>query len=1578
MKIRLFTSLLLSIGLFASRSFAQTAAIDLTNGTNDLASQDLADANTQFGNALSLEPTNQEANFLFAVTRVLLLEQSPAGSNFLSGLGVPALGRDYYDWTARPATNSEGKPEFPKGYNSGTAISFYTNTLMPVISATLTNLANITDPTFQLFLPGTVTGGGAYQFQDVTVDYGDVQVLRSLLTAAQFFGYSLSANNADADMSWIETNIQAKTITFQSLLSQFPSLGARQNTAALAPSEQAATNAIELYFGAANFILNDRTNTDALFNLSTNDIPAEIEFQSDLTNILLALTTSTQFNSNNVGSTVYLAPYFNGDVSLRSLVPKFNGDAYVPDSVPDYTFGGILPDQPSYETESLLLKKFPNYAGIYIGDSGVITNGLSEGLYDVSYGGLGNFAAYIGTNGQLTVIGEDPGNYSGSEFGVLIQTTLGKGGNWQFSNSVVYASGNIDNSGDFFGYLQYTNGDQVNLTGYIAPALGLFQNSAGYYTGSYSGPQSGSLYSIVAADGEIFFTTGKTGPGGNDGGSGQFQYSYNNPILNEFITSELDGTTIYGVINTNSASVAGIASGSIMGLYTNNGVSGPFTMTRSSQVFSEVPPVITSDLPPGLAVVQGSTSTFRLGVSGSAPLSYQWYFNGNPVSDATTNTLVVSNISGTSEIYATVEDAVGEATSEVCVVTAETSVPPIASYAGIYVGNSADLTNGVSDSEGYSSGSFVVYVSTNGQMTVAGQDNGDGTGNNGNNFGFLFQTTLVNGGYFTYYNSYYTANGGIDGSGDFYASLNYPQANGGLGESVYLTGNLESPYGPFQNSDGLYTGTYSGANSGTLDVIFDANGDLSLVPLGASANGPYGNAGTGVFGQFSNSTQFSLTSSSGTIVSGTLNSGTFVINGNYTNSNNSHGSFTVSRSSKYVVPIPPVITSDLPSNLTVPLGNTVTFDVGAAGTAPLSYQWYFSPSGSGFNPIPGAYTNTLVVSNNLWTTTGTYYIYVTVANGAGETNSQTCTVNVVTETNIPTVTITSPKSGELWSNSTFIVTGTASDKFAVTDVVCVVDGTNYGTISTNNYNSWFVPVLLNSGSNTISAYAINEGPVDSKTSTVLMDYIVSAPMTVLTNGPGIISPNYNNVPLQLGKNYSMTATGDSHFMLTNWSSGLLGGGPLTVYTNKATVIFAMQSNLVMQANFQDTLAPYLKVTNATQGMVVWTNASFTVMGVATDDQEVATITYSLNGAPTTLPMFSDIAAWQAPLSLAEGTNIFKIYAQATNGNLSVTDTVDIVYAVSNLMTVVTNGPGTVAPNYNNQNLRVGENYIMTATGASHFMLTNWSSGLVGGPLTLYTNKPTAIFNMQSNLVMQANFQDALAPYLKVTNATQGMVLWTSSSFTVMGVATDDQEVASVTYSLNGAATQLPINSDIAAWQAPLSLAEGTNVFKVYAQATNGNLSVTDTVDLVYAVSNVLVVATNGPGTVAPNYNNQHLRDGENYSMTATGASHFMLTNWFSGLVGGPLSIYTNKPTAIFEMQSNLAMQANFHDTLPPFLKVTNTTQATVFWTNASFTVMGVATDDQEVASVTYSLNGAATQLLINSDIAAWQAPLSLA
>ena len=118
------------------------------------------------------------------------------------------------------------------------------------------------------------------------------------------------------------------------------------------------------------------------------------------------------------------------------------------------------------------------------------------------------------------------------------------------------------------------------------------------------------------------------------------------------------------------------------------------------------------------------------------------------------------------------------------------------------------------------------------------------------------------------------------------------------------------------------------------------------------------------------------------------------------------------------------------------------------------------------------------------------------------------------------------------SNATYTVTGNAGDNVAVSNVLYQLNNTGWNPATpANQWTNWTAPVTLIQGSNTIQAYAVDTSGNVSTTNTVIFDYIVSAVLTVNTNGSGTVSPNYNGGWLQIGQNYAMTAKAGNGFCL---------------------------------------------------------------------------------------------------------------------------------------------------------------------------------------------------------------------------------------------------------------------------------------------------------------------------------------------------------------------------------------------------------------------------------------------------------------
>jgi len=356
--------------------------------------------------------------------------------------------------------------------------------------------------------------------------------------------------------------------------------------------------------------------------------------------------------------------------------------------------------------------------------------------------------------------------------------------------------------------------------------------------------------------------------------------------------------------------------------------------------------------------------------------------------------------------------------------------------------------------------------------------------------------------------------------------------------------------------------------------------------------------------------------------------------------------------------LPAVIITTQPTNQTVWAGTNVTFSLAASGVPTLKYQWLKN----GAN-IAGA-TNANYTTNNVTiNVAGTYSCLVSNAFGNAISSNAVLTV-LVPVTTIPTISITSPTSGQRWSNAMFNVIGTAGDKVAVSNVLYSLNGLAWTAATTgNNWTNWTAQVTLTPGTNTIAAYAVDTSDNNSLTNSVSFDFAVTNQLQVRTIGLGTISPNYSNAWLEIGRNYSITSAPASGFVFTNWlvSTNWIGSA-LTTGTN---LQFMMASNLTLQANFLDVTKPILIITAPTSGQHM-TNALATVVGTASDNWKISAVWYQLtNGILTSgtwnLATTTDnYTNWTTTVTLAVGTNTVKAYAVDLGGNYSTTSSVSVL------------------------------------------------------------------------------------------------------------------------------------------------------------------------------------------------------------------------------------------------------------------------------------------------------------------------------
>jgi hypothetical protein len=202
-------------------------------------------------------------------------------------------------------------------------------------------------------------------------------------------------------------------------------------------------------------------------------------------------------------------------------------------------------------------------------------------------------------------------------------------------------------------------------------------------------------------------------------------------------------------------------------------------------------------------------------------------------------------------------------------------------------------------------------------------------------------------------------------------------------------------------------------------------------------------------------------------------------------------------------------------------------------------------------------------SKALSLTAGTNTITVTAADTVGNTTNRV--IRLVPDTVRPTLAISSPTGSQRWSNTLFTVTGTAKDNFKVTGVVCQFNNGAWTTAgSLNGWSNWTMAVTLSARTNVLKAYATDAAGNKSVTNSVTFYYIASDRLTLLTTGPATFSPNYSNALLEVGRNYTITTTPGTGYVLSNWVGSVWGS---TVFTSNATrLTFGMRSNLVLVAN----------------------------------------------------------------------------------------------------------------------------------------------------------------------------------------------------------------------------------------------------------------------------------------------------------------------------------------------------------------------------------------------------------------------------
>jgi hypothetical protein len=351
MKTRVLITLI--AGLFCWRVSAQTADDWVNQGRSYLAAHNITAANTNFAQALAVNPNHQTANALYAITRILVLPSQTAGSNFLTRIGFPIAGRSIYAWDSIPPKDTNGLWLAPSGVDANEFIAQLRTNVLPALSGAGSNVAAVTQTNFTVSLTSSET-----TIADVTLDYGDLKLIQAGLYASEYCIYTLNAQNFDAQVTALRALYTDGILSAQQVLSDYPQMFTFSTTNDLQAARTAFTNAVNTYMAASAFINTRPTNEVRLFNYNPASSKDEGNFRLVLQDLKNSLLIEPQILALDPNLIVDMSPQFDGSLNLRSLLPKFDGNSIELGSLPDLTFGGMVYGLTREETESYLGDSF--------------------------------------------------------------------------------------------------------------------------------------------------------------------------------------------------------------------------------------------------------------------------------------------------------------------------------------------------------------------------------------------------------------------------------------------------------------------------------------------------------------------------------------------------------------------------------------------------------------------------------------------------------------------------------------------------------------------------------------------------------------------------------------------------------------------------------------------------------------------------------------------------------------------------------------------------------------------------------------------------------------------------------------------------------------------------------------------------------------------------------------------------------------------------------------------------------------------------------------------------------------------
>ena len=347
-------------------SLVHASSSETIIGRYYLAQKNLAYANTMFA-----EGSDAEAKTLKALTSIALLQRDSGTVTFLNNVYVnsPANIWDARDIGYKPSISRPNPFQAQNNANANQVSSILKNSHLPVYLQAETDLAVFTSDSLLVPLGRSETG-----YPDISLDRGDILMIRALLAAGRGGAYLINSQNSNILINeFISLTEETGPDTIEKFLAKFVDAGKLAIPSDLPLARQEFKNSITLYREASEWIRTQRPNNVVrLFNLPgsfgvnpgevyTAGLAEEAAFRAKLDEYALLLDGSrllTGFDNKPI-DTLNAKPFFDGSVNIRTILPSFRKNKIRQGDVTDAfaKAGGIYPGNTIALTEGFFLKR---------------------------------------------------------------------------------------------------------------------------------------------------------------------------------------------------------------------------------------------------------------------------------------------------------------------------------------------------------------------------------------------------------------------------------------------------------------------------------------------------------------------------------------------------------------------------------------------------------------------------------------------------------------------------------------------------------------------------------------------------------------------------------------------------------------------------------------------------------------------------------------------------------------------------------------------------------------------------------------------------------------------------------------------------------------------------------------------------------------------------------------------------------------------------------------------------------------------------------------------------------------------